>query len=194
MEDSFKNKKYTAILDAAKELFWKHGIRRVSIEEICQKAETSKMTFYRYFPNKLELAKTVIDRFYDEGMTNFRKLIRENSPVSVKMQKIMQMKLEGTTDISNDFIQDLLHSTNIELSAFFEKKLKYVYSEGLMEFKTGQKEGWIRKDLNVDFMFYYFQRTSNILADESTLKYFSSPQEMIMEVTNLMIYGIAPRE
>jgi AcrR family transcriptional regulator len=194
MEDFKNNKKYNAILDTSRELFWKHGIRRVSIEEICQKAETSKMTFYRYFPNKIELAKAVLDRFYDESMTDFRILIKENSPVSVKMQKMMQMKLKGTTDISNEFIQDLLHGTNKELSAFFEGKLKYIYSEGLKEFKKGQKEGWIRKGLNVDFMFYYFQKTANIMTEKDTISYFSSPQEMIMEVSNLMIYGIAPRE
>ncbi len=29
-----KNKKYISILKTAKALFWKHGIRRVTIEEI----------------------------------------------------------------------------------------------------------------------------------------------------------------
>ena len=45
------------ILNTARQLFWKHGIRRVSVEEVCREAGVSKMTFYRSFPNKIELAK-----------------------------------------------------------------------------------------------------------------------------------------
>ena len=40
-----KSKKQLELLKIARELFWKHGFKRVSIEEICQKASVSKMTF-----------------------------------------------------------------------------------------------------------------------------------------------------
>ena len=40
-------------------LFSKHGLRRVTVEEICREAGVSKMTFYKYFPNKLELFKHI---------------------------------------------------------------------------------------------------------------------------------------
>jgi AcrR family transcriptional regulator len=194
MEDFSNNKKYLSILEVSRKLFWKHGIRRVSVDEICREAGTSKMTFYRFFPNKIELAKTVIDRFYDEGIIRFRNIIKEDLPFSEKMQKMIRMKVEGSNDISNEFIQDLLHGNNDELSKFFEQKLKFIYSELIKEFKKGQEIGWIRKDLNVEFMFYYFQKTAEIMADNETMAQFSSPQEMILEMANLMIYGIVPRE
>jgi AcrR family transcriptional regulator len=194
MEDLINNKKYIAIMNAARELFWKHGIRRVSIEEICREAKTSKMTFYRFFPNKIELAKIVMDRYYEQGVIDFRKLIREDCPVSEKMQKMIRMKLEGSSDLSNEFVQDLLSSTSPELSSYFNEKMKFIYSEVINEFKIGQKDGWIRKDLNVEFMFFYFQKTASMLADKDLLSQFRSPQEMILEVTNLIIYGIVPRE
>jgi AcrR family transcriptional regulator len=194
MKDLINNKKYIAIMKAARELFWKHGIRRVSIEEICREAKTSKMTFYRFFPNKIELAKIVMDRYYEQGVLDFRKLIREDCPVSEKMQKMIRMKLEGSSDLSNEFVQDLLSSTSPELSSYFNEKMKFIYSEVINEFKIGQKDGWIRKDLNVEFMFFYFQKTASLLADKDLLSQFRSPQEMILEVTNLIIYGIVPRE
>ena len=52
-----RSAKLQAILDAAKSLFWKHGIRRVTIEEICEVAGVSKMTYYKYFSNKTAIAK-----------------------------------------------------------------------------------------------------------------------------------------
>jgi AcrR family transcriptional regulator len=194
MEDNSQNKKRSAILDTARKLFWKHGFRRVTIDEICRESKTSKMTFYRYFPDKTELAKTVLDLFYEESMVNFRKIIRDNSSTAVKMHKMIQMKIEGTNDISNDFIQDFLGSTNPELTNYFDGKLNNIWEECIREFKLGQEEGWIRKDLNVEFLFCFSQRIVPVITGEDMLRLFSSPQELIAEVSNLIIYGIAPRE
>jgi AcrR family transcriptional regulator len=61
-----------AILASSRELFWKHGFRRVTVDEICEKTGISKMTFYRYFANKTELAKAVFSQAANEGYDQFR--------------------------------------------------------------------------------------------------------------------------
>src|SRR3954462_11781814 len=43
------------ILDAASELFYRHGIRAVGVDAIAEAAGTNKMTLYRHFPSKDEL-------------------------------------------------------------------------------------------------------------------------------------------
>ena len=43
------------ILDAAGELFYRHGIRAVGVEAIAEAAGTNKMTLYRHFASKDEL-------------------------------------------------------------------------------------------------------------------------------------------
>ena len=193
MEDLANNKKYKSVLDASRKLFWKHGVRRVTIEEICHEANVSKMTFYRFFPNKTELVKKVLDRYYDEGLVTFRQITRADTTAAEKFRKMIQMKVEASDEISHEFIQDLLVNDKGEIFSYFEEKLRFIYSEGVREFKIGQEKGWIRKDLNVEFMFFYFQKTSAFLAGNEVLAKFSSPQEMIIEVSNLLIYGISPR-
>ena len=61
------NTKYNDICREGRKIIWKHGIKRVSIEEICREAGVSKMTFYKYFPNKLELVKSLFDILFDEN-------------------------------------------------------------------------------------------------------------------------------
>jgi AcrR family transcriptional regulator len=192
MEDIKNNKKYTAILQASRILFWKYGIRRVTIEEICREAKTSKMTFYKFFPNKTEVAKRVFDKFYEESMVSFRAMIRDNSTVSEKMEKMIQMKLQGTNEISSEFIQDFMIDSKSELSIYFEEKMKEIWAEGIKEFKRGQEQGWIRKDLNVEFLFHFSQKIIPVLNDKDLLKLFSTPQDLIVEMANLIVYGIAP--
>jgi len=46
------NPKREQILTTGKELFWKFGFKRVTIEEICKEAGVSKMTYYKFFTTK----------------------------------------------------------------------------------------------------------------------------------------------
>jgi AcrR family transcriptional regulator len=151
------------------------------------------MTFYRFFPDKIELAKAVLDQFYDENFEKFRNMLREKTPASVKMQRMIQMKFEGSNDISNEFIQDFLMSSNPELTAYFEEKTKTVWTEGIKEFKHGQEEGWIRDDLNVEFLFHFSQKIVPMIYDKDLMGLFKNPHDLIMEVTNMIIYGISPK-
>ncbi|MBN1927463.1 MAG: helix-turn-helix transcriptional regulator, partial [Prolixibacteraceae bacterium] len=59
MNEILETDRANQILQSAKKLFWKYGIRKVSIDEICREAGVSRMTFYRLFKNKIELAKVV---------------------------------------------------------------------------------------------------------------------------------------
>ncbi len=192
MEDLKNNKKRKAILAKSKELFWKYGFRRVTIEEICREAKTSKMTFYRFFPNKLELAKAVLDQFYGDSLLNFRKIMRDDSSASVKMKELINLKLEGTNEISDEFIRDFYTDAAIELKSYMEEKIKYICKESIKDFKLGQEKGWIRKDLNVEFMFYFSRKITLLLKDKELMNLYNSPRDLIMELANLFVYGITP--
>ena len=57
-----------SLLAAAKRLFWKHGIKRVSVEDISSEAGLSKMTFYRNFANKEAIAFELLRSLTEQGM------------------------------------------------------------------------------------------------------------------------------
>ena len=38
----------------------------MTIEEICGEAKVSKMTLYKFFPNKIELAKVILKKVFDD--------------------------------------------------------------------------------------------------------------------------------
>src|SRR5215471_13113174 len=49
------------IFDAARELFYKYGIRGVSVDAIAAAADTTKVTLYRVFESKDDLVAKVLD-------------------------------------------------------------------------------------------------------------------------------------
>jgi AcrR family transcriptional regulator len=183
--------KQIAILTAAKELFWKHGFRRVSIEEVCAKGKVSKMTFYRYYANKTELAKAVFEHEANTGMVRFREILHEKSSPAAKIDKLLRIKLEGNKDISQEFLLDFYKSSDNGLKEFIEEKTREIWTEILEDFRLAQKKGIFRKDIKPEFLLYITQQFAEMITNEKLMRMYPNPQDLIGEMTNFFIYGIA---
>ena len=62
------------ILIAARELFYRHGIRAVGVDAIAEAAATNKMTLYRHFGSKDELIAAYLQELAKEGDDFWRRL------------------------------------------------------------------------------------------------------------------------
>ena len=58
-----KQELFERIIDAGRVLFGEQGIEATTIDQLCQRAGVSRMTFYAYFPTKLHLTDAL---FYEE--------------------------------------------------------------------------------------------------------------------------------
>ena len=194
MEEISQNKKYLDIIQAARALFWKHGLKRVSIEEICREAATSKMTFYKFFANKLELAKAVFDFVVDDSVSTFRTVLHETTSASELIGQMLQMKKEGIHEISKEFITDFYTNPDLGLKDYIEEKTRTVWATMIGDFKQAQERGLFRKDLNIEFFVYFTRKFSELLNDPYLNKMYPNPQDLIMELTRFSAYGISPQE
>lgn len=194
MARQISNKKQLRILETARDLFWKHGFRRISIDELCEQAGISRMTFYKYFPNKIELAKTVFDHEVDEGLKRFKSVLREDISPAEKIIKIVQMKMDGTHDISREFLQDFYSDKELGLKEYVDGKTKLAWTEVLNDFRYAQQQGWFRSNMKPELLFFISQKMGEIVTDENLLKLYDKPQDLLIELTNLIAYGISPRE
>jgi len=161
-----RSKKYKEILETARQLFWKHGYRRVTVEEICREAETSKMTFYRYFSNKLELAKAVFDAVAEKGMHDFKAVLYSDTSPSEKLENMLRLKLEGTNEISNEFVSDFYNNEDLGLKQYIEEKTQTFLKEVIEDIRIAQQKGWFRKDMKPEFFLYMSQKSIDLMNDE----------------------------
>jgi len=192
--EATSNPKRTQIIDTGKELFWKFGFKRVTIGEIAREAGVSKMTFYKYFPNKTELAIVVLDEVFETSMEKVRKLPDEHISPAETLKSILQLKSEGTRDISEEFIKDLYSYPEGELKAYMEKKMQIMLAEIINVYEKGKEDGWVRKDLNIPFLMLFTRKIIDLFKEDEMLHYFDSSQDLVMEITNLIVYGISPHE
>ncbi|MBW6500049.1 MAG: TetR/AcrR family transcriptional regulator [Bacteroidales bacterium] len=194
METEYENPKQRAIMETGRRLFWKYGFRRVNVDEICREAGVSKMTFYRFFENKKELAKTIYENEVRIGVERFDIVMRSDMSPSDKLKAIITMKLEGTNDMSKEFLMDFYKSNDTGLKAFVEDLTERSWNEIIKSFRDAQEKGWLRKDFKPEFILYLTQHLIPMLTDENLIKLYDTPQELILEFANFFTYGISQHD
>ncbi len=194
MQDAVQSPKFDQITSTAKNLFWKHGIKRVTVEEICTEAGVSKMTFYRLFDNKIELAKIILNELFDSSLQKYRDIMDQDIPFAQKIQKTILLKMEGTQEISEELIKDIYKNEEPALIEFMAEKKKQSMNEILNTFTIAQRKGWMRKDIKPEFIVYFINKINDMATDETLLAMYKSPQSLIMELTHFFFYGILPKD
>ncbi|MBN1352453.1 TetR/AcrR family transcriptional regulator [candidate division KSB1 bacterium] len=186
--------KLKQIVKTAKTLFWKYGIRRVTIEEICREANVSKMTFYKHFANKAELAKFIYIKIQSEAMDKYQRIMAQPIPYPEKVKQSILLKIEFTDEISKEFITDFYKTADPELVQFFNQKMKEGIQQVLNDFIDAQARGDLRPDIKPEFIQFFLEQMRDMLQDERLIRLYNSPQDLIIELINFLFYGILPRD
>lgn len=182
--------KMVHLVETAKELFFRYGIKRVSIEEICQQSGVSKMTFYRYFPNKTAIAKHVLESIYGEGRERINSILAMEAPFEERLKKVLVTKMEYADKYSREFIKDLMMGTDPELKKYIEEENKKSLNEIRRIFLEAQKNGEIRSDIKVDFVIYMMNVMKEVFKDENLQKLYPDFTSLMKDAFNFFYYGV----
>ncbi|MFC2117009.1 TetR/AcrR family transcriptional regulator [Bacteroidota bacterium] len=188
------NIKFQQIVSTGKSLFWKFGINRVSIEEICREANVSKMTFYKHFRNKTELIKFILKKLTDEAWEKYYAIMKQNIPYNEKIKQTIELKMRGTSDLSSEFYIDFYKHADPELRNFLQELSNESLKKVKEDYLKAQKEGNIRQDINLDFIYYFLNQIFfNLAKDDYLINLYPNPGDLIYELINFFFYGIMPR-
>lgn len=183
-------KKKKQIIATGKELFWKHGFKRVTIEEICSAANVSKMTYYKYFSNKMELVKAIMEQTMKEAVARYQSIMNSDIPFTEKVEMQIQMKMEGTADLSSEFMDDLMIHGEPEMMEYMSGMTQKVLGMVYTDYVEAQKRGEIRQDVKPEFIIYFLNHIYDMLKDENLLNMYTDPNELAMELIRFFFYGI----
>jgi AcrR family transcriptional regulator len=188
------NPKREQILKTGKELFWKFGFKRVTIEEICKEAGVSKMTYYKYFPNKIEMVKILMDGVLKESLEQYHSISESDIPYPQKVVKMIELKREQVQTMSSEFFRDYVQSDDPELINFLNQLTQDNVQLFTNDFKKAQDDGDIRGDLKVEFIMYIMNHLVEMAHEDALLNMYDEPQDLVMEITNFLFYGILNRD
>ena len=182
------------LMAAARALFWKHGIRRVSIEEICREAGISRMTFYKHFQDKDAVIRAILEMQEKEAFEKYQSIMKSDSPFPEKVKALVQMKALQTEAASHEFYHDLHRHASPAIILLMDR----IHKNGLRlmekDLIQAQREGHFRAGIHPEFFMYLMDKMIEMAHDEVLIAMYPSPQDMIMELTNFYFYGILPAE
>lgn len=145
------DEKKTFILEQAARLFFKHGVKSVTMDEIATESAISKKTIYQFFNDK----ETLVEEFVD---TNF-----------IKNPGFCQPNTEGMNAIDRVFA---FRARIVELSSLIKNNLEFdlrryypgiyarmeafkretIYNTEFSIIEQGKAEGLFRPELDSDFV------------------------------------------
>ena len=152
------------------------------------------MTFYKHFKNKNELVKSMVMDMTEEALEKYRVLMESDISFEEKVRKIIDMKVEGTEQMSQEFFNDYLPHAEPEIIEFVQQRAHEIMDLIIKDFANAQKKGEIRKDVRIEFIYWYLNKMFDLLADESLERIYPTPGEMIADMVNFFFYGIMPRK
>jgi AcrR family transcriptional regulator len=188
-----KSKKREMILQTAEVLFRKHGFRKISIEEICEQAGVSKMTFYKYFPNKIKLLETLIDMGFEGTLRLLEELNEMQIPFKEKIKILLQWKEETGKKYNNELLKEIV-------MAFpeMEEYIASMYKKGIakiIEFiQEAQQKGEVRKNIRAEFLLAVINNFVELAQNKDLIALYPNYMDLALEINNFIFYGIMPAD
>lgn len=79
-------RKHSAILEAARKIFFKHGFEIVSMDEIAKAAKVSKRTVYDHFQNKEKLFEAILVKHWNQIFSKEQTLFGFSTSITLELK------------------------------------------------------------------------------------------------------------
>jgi len=189
---NLKSNKFNEIVESANDLFSRYGIKRVSVEEICKTANVSKMTFYKYFKNKIYLVKYLWAKMFDDSLAKLDEIEAMDIPFPGKIKLLLKLKEEFASKLSRESVNDFLNVVP-ELQEFYNSLFQKSINHFMKFIKNAQKKGEVRPEMRPEFFMAAIQKLTELSHNENLTQIYHDYTDFVLEVNNFIYYGILPR-
>jgi AcrR family transcriptional regulator len=186
-----KEQKKESIRRAALELFQNYGFKKVSVNDIAERAGVSQVTIYNHFTNKEALIRDVLQWYAMILVARYKSMIESDRPFKDKLEDIVFDKSEVVTQFQGELIRNWMQN-DPGMQAFIED----LYNNHVMPvarnfFQEGLRQGYIDRRFSLETILYYFEIIRR--------GFFSSPEiseraerdpALIKGIIELMTYGL----
>jgi len=178
------------ILEAAKELFFKHGFKRISIEDICNKAKVCRRTFYVYFENKTDLLIQLLQHIYETKMREFIAINISDLPFPEKLIQITNYNIAQLEQMTPEFLSDIYDPSFLEVREHYESKKEHSEARMYAFFTEAQKRGDIRQNLDIEFLQRFINHAIASYNNENIRKQYPNAVDYMRKIADVLYFGI----
>jgi len=180
------------IIEQAKSLFLKLGIRSVSMDDICTHLAISKKTLYQHVADKDELVDMVLQKQIAGMQAETLECCLQSENAIQEVIKTMEMMVSHFTSMNPVVLFDLQKFHLNAFNKFKDHKYQFTLEIIYNNLKRGIAEGLYRADINADILSKYRLESLEIAFN---VEIFPANRYNLVEVSIAIIenfmYGLA---
>jgi AcrR family transcriptional regulator len=186
------NPEQLEIINRVKEMYFRYGIKSVTMDDVARELSISKKTLYQHFSDKEKLVDVVIEALVVEKVYLVDKLIKECPDAISEMVTIHNFMDKMSREHSYAMENDLRKYYPTVHNKILSTKRSKMYSTTSDNILRGQKEGFYRPEVNADII-----AKTNVMRFENSMDtcIFTCEemmtQDFINEILNYHVRGIA---
>ncbi|HSF45355.1 MAG TPA: TetR/AcrR family transcriptional regulator, partial [Chitinophagaceae bacterium] len=140
------------IREQAKQLYFKYGIRSVSMDDIAVGLGMSKKTIYQYFEDKDELVDAIIEEDIEETRVDCQECFVKSTNAVEEIFLTLDLMLEHLAQMNPTILYDLHKFHFQSFKKFQEHKNSFLLETIRKNLERGKAEGLYREDINIEIL------------------------------------------
>jgi len=188
------SRKRTCLLAAGAELFRQFGFEKVTVDEICEKARTSKMTFYRQFRDKVELSLCLIEKRNLEAKDSVQRLFSEEISFSEKFKALIEMHDKYREEMGFRFLEDLTYSSDPRIISGLQGISRKMEQLSFQFIEMGRAQGFFDSRFKPEFILFLSVQINSIFKSPEMIKFYPDFSERLNAIHQFFYYGVTSKQ
>jgi AcrR family transcriptional regulator len=180
------------ILDGARDLFFRFGFSKVTMDEAADNLGMSKKTLYKHFSSKEDLLQAVTQDHMDEMDEELHGLATRKgwTPLD-KLKSLMNYVTGVYARMSDSLVHDLRRSAPGIWKQVEDCRREHIFKDFGDLIKEGRRKGMFRKDVDEKlFLMIYFHAIQGLLNPEALSGLSYKPSEVFDAIVKVLFEGL----
>ena len=180
------------IIELAAEMFFRSGIKAITMDDISREAGVSKRTIYENFRDKDDLLRNCLRYIDDQFNKQHDQLMQDSANVIQMIFGLMKIGVNAIRQINPMFHDDLKRYHNRVWKDVYRLTLEKQETQTLTILKKGLNQGYFRKEIDIEILTVTLMHLLRFLSDKSIFPDHRFSQVDVFENVLFMFFrGIA---
>jgi len=155
------------LVEAAKNLFMKYGIRSVSMDDVCRQVGISKKTLYEHIDTKAELVDLAVQAQCEEETDFMNNMLKENDDALEIMVNIGRYIIQMVKGMKPGVMYDLQKYYGATYTKWDKEHSEFIHDHLMENMKLGVNQGYYRPDIDTEVIARLYVGKTRMVMDET---------------------------
>jgi AcrR family transcriptional regulator len=172
-----------------------HNVKKVSLEDIAEKAGISPTTIYNHFGTREALVSEVVKILIRQTLEQSWALIHSDIPFPQKLLGIINLKKDMISQVNSEIIDKIVSQDKTlspSIDEVYQNEVRPLWLEMLAD---GKKQGYVDTELNDEVLLTYLDvLKTGFSAKQELMRNIATKVDSLMQLTRILFYGFLKKD